>query len=195
MKRILSIQGGMAGGKTTLTKKLEEQIDGLYFTYENPYPIVEKRENKNLDIYTKDGFVENQRLFIESEINRFNNLPDGKVIFDRGPEDIEFYTLHFPIANGFNWDIEQLLKDELQELRRCRSDIIIYLDASEETLYKRKHSDLGKRRNAFQKNIKLYKFEKDWFMQFNTKFLDVNNKTSEQVVEWTLEFLKKNNFL
>lgn len=185
----------MAGGKTTLTKKLEEQIDGVYFTYENPYPIVEKRENKNLDIYTIDGFIENQRLFIEAEINRFKNLPDGKVIFDRGPEDIEFYTLHFPIANGFKWDIEQLLKDELQELRRYRSDIILYLDASEETLYKRKLSDFTKRRNAFQKNIKLYKFEKDWFMQFNTKFLDVNNKTSEQVGKWTLEFLKKNNFL
>ena len=83
-------------GKTTLTKRLEEQIKNVYFTYENPYPIVKQKDSKKLDIYKKEGFVENQRLFIESEINRFNNLPEGKVIFDRGPEDIEFFTLHFP---------------------------------------------------------------------------------------------------
>lgn len=39
MNKILSIQGRVAGGKTTLAKKLEEQIDSVYYTYENPYPI------------------------------------------------------------------------------------------------------------------------------------------------------------
>lgn len=185
----------MAGGKTTLTKRLEEQIDNVYFTYENPYPIVRKSKSQGLDIYTEDGFVQNQRLFIETEIKRFNYLPNRKVIFDRGPEDIEFYTLYFPMANGFKWDIEQLLKDELQELRRCRSDIILYLDASKETLNKRKQSDLSRRRSSFDKNIKLYQFEKNWFEQFKTKFVDVNNKTPEQLEKWTLNFLKEINFL
>lgn len=195
MNRILSIQGGMAGGKTTLARKLEGQMDGVYFTYENPYPIVEKRKSKNLDIYTKDGFVENQRLFIEAEVKRFNSLPNGKVIFDRGPEDIEFYTLHFPGANGFDWEMEQLLKEELQELRRCRSDIILYLDASEETLCKRKQNDFNRRRSAFNKNMELYKFEKEWYKQLNTRFLNVDNKTAVQVEKWTLEFLKEIDFL
>lgn len=185
----------MAGGKTTLAKMLEKQINDVSFTYENPYPIVEKRKNKNLDINTKNGFVENQRMIIEAEIKRYNNLPDRKVIFDRGPEDIEFYTLCFPIANGFDWDIEQLLKDELKELRMCRSDIIIYLDASEETLHKRKQNDLSRRRGSFEEYFKLYKFEKEWFKQFNTKFVDVNNKKPEQLVEWTLNFLKQVHFL
>jgi deoxyadenosine/deoxycytidine kinase len=156
LKKILSIQGGMAGGKTTLTKRLEEQIENVYFTYENPYPIVKQRDSKKLDLYTKEGFVENQRLFINAEIERFNNLPDGKVIFDRGPEDIEFFTLHFPIANRFNWNIELLLKEELEALRKCRSDVILYLDASEETLFLRKDSDQNRRRNSFEKNIKLF---------------------------------------
>lgn len=181
----------MAGGKTTLTKRLEKQIDNVYFTYENPYPLVKQRDSKKLDIHTKEGFIENQRLFIEAEIKRYNNLPKGKVIFDRGPEDIEFYTIHFPIANGFDWDIESLLKDELEALRKCRSDLILYLDASEETLLLRKQSDQNRRRNSFEKNIKLYKYENDWFKQFNTKFVDANNKTPEQLEERTLKFLKE----
>ena len=165
-------------GKTTLAKGLEKRFgDPIYFTYENPYPIVDKRKNRNLDIYTKQGFIENQRLFIEAEINRFIHLPDEKVIFDRGPEDIEFYTLHFPIANGLDWDIEHLLKDELAELRRCRSDIILYLDANIETLYQRKKDDLYRNRSSFNENLKLFKYEKEWFNQFNTKVVDVNIKT------------------
>lgn len=134
-------------------------------------------------------------MFIESEIKRYNNLPNGKVIFDRGPEDIEFYTLHFPIVNGFDWDIEQQLKDELKELRMCRSDFILYLDASEETLRHRKENDINRERGSFIENLKLYKYEKDWFKQFNTKVIDVNNKTPEQLLGWTLNFLNEIHFL
>jgi len=36
-------------------------------------------------------------------------------------------------------------------------------------------------RNSFEKNSKLYPFEKDWFKQFNTIYVDVNHKTPEQV--------------
>jgi deoxyadenosine/deoxycytidine kinase len=195
LNSILSIQGGMAGGKTTLTNRLEKQIKNVYFTYENPYPIVKQRDIKKLDIYTKEGFIKNQRLFIEAEIKRYNNLPEGRVIFDRGPEDIEFYTIYFPIANGYDWDIELLLKDELKALRKCRSDIILYLDASEETLFLRKESDQNRKRNSFEKNIKTLKYEKDWFRQFNTKFVDVNNKTPQQLEERTLKILKEIGFI
>ncbi|WP_219915625.1 AAA family ATPase [Mesobacillus zeae] len=186
----------MAGGKTTLTKSLEcLQKKDVHFIYENPHPIIAKRINKKLDIYTKDGFIENQRLFIEAEVQRFKDLPDGKVIFDRGPEDIEFYTLHFPVANGFSWRIEQELKDELQELRRCRSDFILYLDASENTLRQRKQDDIKRRRNSFNENLKLFKFEKDWFKQFNTRVVDVNHQSPQQLEEWTLNFLKEIHFI
>ncbi len=195
MKKILSIQGGMAGGKTTLVKRLEKQLNDVHFTYENPYPIVRKRRDMNIDIYTEKGFIANQRMFIEAEIKRFNDLPNGKIIFDRGPEDVEFYTLHFPKANGFEWDIEEQLKEELQQLRKCRSDIILYLSANEETLQSRKQHDLNRGRSSFNQNMKLYKFEREWFLQFNTKNVDVNDKTPEEIEEWTLWFLKKINFL
>lgn len=60
------------------------------------------------------------------------------MIFDRGPEDIEFYTLFYPMVIGKEWDIENELKDELYKLRECRSDAIFYLDVSESNLYDRK---------------------------------------------------------
>ncbi|WP_411333392.1 hypothetical protein ACK1LH_13690 [Metabacillus indicus] len=66
MKKVLSIQGGMAGGKTTLVKRLETIMSDVFFSYENPYPNLVKRKNMNLDIGTREGFDENQRVFIVS---------------------------------------------------------------------------------------------------------------------------------
>ncbi|MGP1907995.1 AAA family ATPase [Metabacillus sp. JX24] len=194
MKKILSIQGGMAGGKTTLAKRLEKLMQDVFFLYENPYPNLERRNGMNLDISTREGFVENQRIFIASEINRFNNLPDGKIIFDRGPEDIEFYTLHYPLANEYVWDVENELQNELQELRECRSDYILYLDANEETLRSRKQNDKTRGRSTFEQSLKIYSFEKEWFKQFNTRVVDVNHLTPHQLEKFTMKFLKEIHF-
>ncbi|WP_256941215.1 ATP-binding protein [Bacillus sp. EAC] len=196
MKKI-SFQGGMASGKTTLIKRIENRLrdKDIIFTYENPFPVVEKRKKLNIDIHTEEGFLANQRLFIENEIDRFNQLPDCKVIFDRGPEDIEFYTIHFPIANGVNWHIESDLEQELIKLRKCRSDLIIYLDASEETLRKRMLNDKNRSRNSFEQNMKLYQFEREWFSQFNTTFVNVDKRTPVEMEDWMIKFFKEHNFL
>ena len=45
--------------KTTLAKRLERY--GLSVIYENPYPIVEKRKQLNLDMNSKEGFIVNQK--------------------------------------------------------------------------------------------------------------------------------------
>ena len=62
-------------------------------------------------------------MFIEAKIKEFQNVKGSVVIFDRGPEDIEF--LHF-LSNDYReeWDIEAELKGELYKLRECRSDAI-----------------------------------------------------------------------
>ena len=91
MAYVISLQGPMASGKTTLAKRLERY--GLSVIYENPYPIVEKRKQLNLDMNSKEGFIVNQKMFIEAKIKEFQNAKGSVVIFDRGPEDIEFYTL------------------------------------------------------------------------------------------------------
>ncbi|MEH7455604.1 ATP-binding protein, partial [Gottfriedia acidiceleris] len=48
MRKIISIQGPMAGGKTTLAKRLENQLKNFQVIYENPYPIVQSRNNLKL---------------------------------------------------------------------------------------------------------------------------------------------------
>jgi len=42
MTCIISLQGPMASGKTTLARRLEQR--GFQIVYENPYEIVEKRK-------------------------------------------------------------------------------------------------------------------------------------------------------
>ena len=69
-------------------------------------------------------------MFMEAKIKEFQNVKDSVVIFDRGPEDIEFFTLFYPTIIGEEWDIETELKDELYKLRACRSDVIFYLDVT-----------------------------------------------------------------
>ncbi|UYW69463.1 ATP-binding protein [Bacillus cereus] len=158
MAYVISLQGPMASGKTTLAKKLE--LHGLSVIYENPYPIVEKRKQLNLDMNSKEGFIANQKMFIEAKIKEFQNAKGSVVIFDRGPEDIEFYTIFYPTTIGKEWDIETelkdelyKLKDELYKLRECRSDAIFYLDVSESDLYDRKNNDRTRNRSTFEEQF------------------------------------------
>lgn len=164
MAYVISLQGPMASGKTTLAKKLE--LHGLSVIYENPYPIVEKRKQLNLDMNSKEGFIANQKMFIEAKIKEFQNAKGSVVIFDRGPEDIEFYTIFYPTTIGKEWDIETELKDELYKLRECRSDAIFYLDVSESNLYDRKNNDRTRNRSTFEEQFKLVETEKDWYNNF-----------------------------
>lgn len=153
----------------------------MHVYYENPYPIVQKRKELGLDIRTEDGFVENQRLFIQAEIERFRHFPDGHIILDRGPEDLEFYTLHYPQVHGHDWDIEFRLKAELEALRRCRSDLILYLRAPDYLLRERRDADQTRTRQSFEQHQPLWALEKNWYKQFPVYLIDTTAKTPEQV--------------
>lgn len=181
MRTIISIQGAMASGKTTLAQSLEDAYPEFHVIYENPYPIVQKRKELGLDIRTEDGFVENQRLFIQSELERFRHFPDGHIILDRGPEDLEFYTLHYPQLHGHDWDMEFRLKAELDALRRCRSDLILYLRAPDYLLRERRDADQTRTRQSFAQHEPLWKLEQNWYEQFPVHPIDTTAKTLEQV--------------
>lgn len=181
MRTIISIQGAMASGKTTLAQALEDAYPELHVYYENPYPIVQKRKELELDIRTEDGFVENQRLFIQAELERFRHFPDGHIILDRGPEDLEFYTLHYPQVHGYDWDMEFRLKTELEALRRCRSDLILYLRAPDHLLRERRDGDQTRTRQSFAQHEPLWKLEENWFERFPVHPIDTTAKTLEQV--------------
>ena len=189
MAYVISLQGPMASGKTTLAKRLERC--GFSVIYENPYPIVEKRKRLKLDMNSKEGFIANQKMFIEAKIKDFQNAKGSVVIFDRGPEDIEFYTLFYPMVIGKEWDIENELKDELYKLRECRSDAIFYLDVSESNLYDRKNNDRTRNRSTFEEQFKLAETEKDWYKQFPVTYVDTNRLTVDDLEVYFMDWLKE----
>ncbi len=194
-RHIVSIQGGMASGKTTLARALEDAYPELHIYYENPYPIVQKRKELGLDIRTEDGFVENQRLFIQAEIERFRRFPDGQIILDRGPEDLEFYTLHYPRIHGHDWDMESRLKMELEALRKCRSDQILYLQAPDHLLQERRDADQERTRQSFEQHQPLWALEERWYEQFSVYPIDTTAKTAEQVRETAMQILAFKKFI
>ncbi|MDR4191321.1 AAA family ATPase, partial [Bacillus pseudomycoides] len=159
--------------------------------YENPYGIVEKRKNLNLDIYTKEGFITNQRMFIEAKIKEIQNARGRIVIFDRGSEDIEFYTIYFPKLIGMDWDIENELKDELYKLRRCHSDAIFYLDVSKKILQERKKNDNTRRRSTFEKQLELAEIEKQWYKQFPVTYVNTDEATVEETERYFMKWVKE----
>ncbi|MGR5986655.1 MULTISPECIES: AAA family ATPase [Bacillus] len=189
MAYIISLQGPMASGKTTLAKRLEQR--GLSVVYENPYPIVEKRKQLKLDMTSKEGFILNQKMFMEAKIKEFQNVKGSVVIFDRGPEDIEFYTLFYPAIIGEEWDIENELKDELYRLRECRSDAIFYLDVTKKNVYNRKNNDRTRKRSTFEEQFKLVEAEKEWYKQFLVTYVDTNTLTVDELESYFMGWLKE----
>ncbi|MGQ7874234.1 AAA family ATPase [Bacillus sp. 1A] len=189
MAYVISLQGLMASGKTTLAKRLERC--GFSVIYENPYPIVEKRKQLNLDMNSKEGFIMNQKMFMEAKIKEFQNVKDSVVTFDRGPEDIEFFTLFYPTIIGEEWDIETELKDELYKLRECRSDAIFYLDVTKKNVYNRKNNDRTRNRSTFEEQFKLVETEKDWYKQFPVTYVDTNRLTAEKLEVYFMDWLKE----
>ncbi|AFU14223.1 ATP-binding protein [Bacillus thuringiensis MC28] len=189
MAYVISLQGPMASGKTTVAKRLEQH--GLSVIYENPYRIVEKRKELNLDMNSKDGFITNQKMFIGAKIKEFQNIQESTVIFDRGPEDIEFYTLFYPKLIGKEWDIETELQDDLCELRKCRSDAIFYLDVSKENVYDRKNNDRVRNRSTFEEQLKLVETEKEWYKQFPVTYVDTNALSVDELEAYFIRWLKE----
>ncbi|MGE6537992.1 ATP/GTP-binding protein [Bacillus luti] len=189
MAYIISLQGPMASGKTTLAKRLEER--GYSVVYENPYPIVEKRKELHLDISSKEGFLTKQKMFMEAKIKELQSAKGSVVIFDRGPEDIEFYSLFYPKLIGKEWDIETELQDDLCKLREYRSDAIFYLDVSEENVYGRKNNDRARKRSTFEEQFKLVETEKDWYKQFPVTYVDTNRLTVDDLEVYFMDWLKE----
>lgn len=188
MAIILSLQGGMAVGKTTLGRNLQKELKKVEVSYEYP-----KKRPEGLDMFKEDDYYEIQRYFINLEVERYNNLANKNVIIDLGPEEIEFYTLLFPKSIGQDWNVEDTLRRELQDLRKCKLDGILFLDGSKEVLYSRKEADPGRKRGSFDNYIRyLHLFKKAWFeKKENTTFINVDNLTPKELETWTLQWLKE----
>lgn len=181
---ILSLQGCMAVGKTTAVRYLQENAPYINISYEINTDIIEEVKRRHLDKNEFEDYIEIQKLWLNKEIIRWNKAKDFPCsVMDFGAEEIEFYTLNYPKTIGENWDIENILKNELQAIRMCMPTRILFLDASDETLRKHKNNDLTRTRNFFEHHLKfLLPLKRQWFYgRENVDILLVDDLSKEEV--------------
>lgn len=186
MARLLSLQGGMAAGKTTAIRWLAIHEPRVYVLEEDiACPSAEVRR-RNLDKHRFEDYIEIQRLFIRHEIARWQAAQAFPYsVIDLGAGEIEFYTLHYPASIGQDWPVEAALAPELAALRRCRADRTLFLDASPAVLRARKEADLTRDRSFFEHTLtRLLPAKRRWFAaQPGTEFLTTDTLTAEQLCE------------
>mgnify|MGYP002514015272 CR=1 FL=1 len=189
---ILSLQGCMAVGKTTAVRYLQENAPYVNISYEINTDVVEEVKGRKLDKNVYADYLEIQKLWLNKEVVRYNKAKDFKCsIMDFGAEEIEFYTLNYPKTIGKDWDVENALKKELEEVRKCMPTRILFLDASNEVLLKHKENDTTRSRNFFDHHIKyLLPLKRNWFIgKENVDVLNVDNLTAKEVGEKVKEWV------
>lgn len=92
-------------------------------------------------------------------------------------------TINYPKAIGADWDVEVALGDELERVRKCMPTRILFLDATEETLRRRKQSDPTRTRSSFEYHLKhLMPLKRIWFSKMsNVDYLLVDNMPRQEV--------------
>ncbi len=184
MSITLSLQGCMAVGKTTALRYLEENVPEVHISCESTARVIAEVRRRGLNKNQYADYLEIQRLWIENEIERWElarNWPC--TVMDFGAEEIEFYTLHYPQSIGCDWAVEAPLADALARLRACMPDRILFLDASAETLRRRKAGDAARSRTFFEHHLNHFMPQKrKWFAEKpNTDFLCTDGMTPLQL--------------
>lgn len=208
MSLILSLQGCMAVGKTTVLRLLQETLPDINISYEMHNDINFKINQRKLNKNEYEDYLEIQKLWLANEVERWNDAQKYKyTVMDFGGEEIEFYTLNYPESIGMDWIIEERLRNELEEVRECLPSRILFLNASENTLRKHKENDTTRSRNFFEHHLQyLLPLKKKWFIgRGDTDILNVDNLSKEEVAiavkQWidncilTYEQLTNSNFI
>ncbi len=194
MSIVLSLQGCMAVGKTTAVNYIRNNATYVNISYEINTDIIEQVKSRHLDKNTFEDYIEIQKLWIQKELGRWEKEQKYDCsIMDFGAEEIEFYTLNYPKSIGVNWNVEDKLHDELEKLRECMPNRILYLDASEGVLRRHKENDKIRLRNFFEYHLKyLIPLKKEWFLgKENVDILNVDNLTEDRVGEEVKSWIDK----
>ena len=181
---VLSLQGCMAVGKTTAVQYLRENAPYVNISYENNADVIDEIKQRQLDKNIYEDYLEIQKLWLSKEVVRYHKAKDFECsIMDFGAEEIEFYTLNYPKTIGQNWNIENALKKELEQIRECMPTRILFLDASTEVLVRRKENDKSRSRNFFEHHLKyLLPLKRNWFIgKENVDVLNVDNLSADEV--------------
>ena len=181
---ILSLQGAMAVGKTTAAQYLHTHTANVQVCFENNSSVIAQVARLGLDKRRYPDYIRIQRLWIRNEVNRWKNTEGHPCsVMDFGAEEIEFYTLHYPQSIGENWPVEQDLAPELAQLRQCMPQRILFLDAAEEELRRRRENDATRSRGFFDHYVEhLLPLKRKWFLsRSDVDVLRVDDLTPEQV--------------
>lgn len=191
---ILSLQGCMGVGKTTALQYIEKNVLDVHISWEENRHVIEEVKRRGLQKTKYEDYLEIQKLWLENEVKRYEKAQLWEcTMMDFGAEEIEFYTLNYPKTIGADWDVEHLLKKELDAVRACMPQRILFLDASEETLRKRKETDTTRSREFFEYYIqKLLPLKKEWFLnRADVDILNTDGKSIQEVGEKVREWLEK----
>lgn len=193
MGLVLSLQGGMAVGKTTTLEYLKVHAPYLNICFEDNIGVVEEVRKMNPDRKNFNDFVEVQRLWINSAICRFMEAKEHDIsVMDFGPEEIEFYTFAYPVSIKADWRIEKALHKELKILRECKPDRILFLEASENTLKKHNENDLKKRHTFDYYISNMLPLKKKWFRAMdNVDYMCIDDMDPEEMGEAVLKWVRK----
>ena len=191
---ILSLQGCMAAGKTTAVRYLQEHAPHIHISYEDNTDVIARIKARNLDKNKYEDYLEIQRLWLKKEAQRWEKARQYPcTIMDFGAEEIEFYTLNYPKTIGMDWEIENALKPELDEVRNCMPHRILFLNASEETLRRNKDGDATRSRNFFDLYLQHFlPLKKAWFLgRPDVDVLNVDDMTAEEVGQKVLAWVDR----
>lgn len=189
----LSLQGSMAVGKTTALDYIKLNAPEINVSYESNRHVIAEIKRRQLDKNFLKDYLEIQRLFIANEQCRYENAQKYNcTLMDFGAEEIAFYTLNYPKTIQKNWDVANLLSDELQHLYACFPQRILYLEASNETLLKRKRQDKTKNREFFNYYLQhLLPLKRKFFLKReDVDILRVDNLTKDEVGKEVLAWIK-----
>lgn len=184
MSIVLSLQGCMAVGKTTAVKYIQENAPYVNISYELNTNVIEQIKSRGLNKNIFEDYIEIQKLWILKEIERYQLAKQFECsVMDFGAEEIEFYTLNYPKTIGADWNVKEKLYLELQQLKDCMPDRILFLDASEQILRTHKENDQSRSRMFFDHHLQhLLPLKKSWFIgKSNVDVLEVDSLTKEEV--------------
>lgn len=188
----------MAAGKTTAVRYIQEHAPYVNISYEENSGVIREVQNQRLNKEKLEDYVQIQKLWIQNECRRYQKAKLYPCsIMDFGAEEIEFYTLHYPITIEKDWDIAAHMKKELSQLQACMPDRILFLDADEQTLRRNKENDQTRSRTFFEYYIEhLLPLKREWFIgKPGVDVLQVNGMTPQQLGEavknWVDSCLKK----
>ena len=191
---ILALQGGMAVGKTTAARYVAAHAPDVTVFFEDNAPALAALRGHSLDKHVFEDYCEIQRAFIQQEIDHYARAAACPcALLDLGPQEIEFYTLHYPRSIGQNWPVAQALAPELAALRQCRIDRTLFLQASTPVLYRRKEQDKTRDRGFFEHTVHhLLPAKERWFAaQPRIDFLNTDDLTQEETAVAVLAWVQR----